>query len=311
MEGTKILLRVVIILAALFCYGATVLYFLGERSKSKALSVSGTKADRKKQKSGAQAVVEKPAILPFKDFNTESKIGLALHITGTVLNLIVMASNWVINGYVPFVSMYQVMTFISLVFPFMYLYSRYVQKLDWTLPYFSLCSAVFLTGVSAMNHTLVWHYPPALQSPFFLPHIMAYMLSYTLCAVAFIITILLIANDYKRKKAQRGGELLGAKSTKYENAIYSLIKTAFPFMVLGMFLGALWANECWGSYWGWDPKENWALITMGLYALYFHFRFIPSLRKFNKIILVLAFVALIITFVGVGAIYSTGEHTYT
>ena len=83
------------------------------------------------------------------------------------------------------------------------------------------------------------------------------------------------------------------------------------FMTIGTFLGAIWANESWGRYWGWDPKETWALITLVVYALVEHLRLVRrwySLWSFN-FLTVLAFGSVLMTFFGVNYFLS-GMHSY-
>lgn len=217
---------------------------------------------------------------------------------GYLLNLAVVIINWISNGYVPFISMYQVLAFVGVCFPLAYLLIHFVRNTKIDLAWFTLCEGVCMVGSAAMFSTMIWHRAPALQSPFFIPHILCYMLSYSLCAVAFVLTVIMI---FKREPDDR---------REIERSIHSVIITAFPFMVMGMFLGALWANECWGSYWSWDPKENWALITTCLYALYFHVRRRKFFQKWLIPILILAFVSLIITFVGVNAVQGA-LHSYS
>ena len=81
---------------------------------------------------------------------------------------------------------------------------------------------------------------------------------------------------------------------------------------IGTFLGAVWANESWGRYWGWDAKETWALIIVITYTLVLHMRFIPKLN--NKYVFnvasVLGFGSVIMTFVGVNYYLSKGMHSY-
>ena len=81
---------------------------------------------------------------------------------------------------------------------------------------------------------------------------------------------------------------------------------------LGTFLGAVWANESWGKYWGWDAKETWALIIVVTYSVVLHMRFIP---KFNNkyafnVAAILGFSSVIMTFVGVNYYLSKGMHSY-
>lgn len=84
------------------------------------------------------------------------------------------------------------------------------------------------------------------------------------------------------------------------------------FMTTGTFLGAVWANESWGRYWGWDPKETWALISVVVYALVLHIRFIPGLSKsifvFNMCS-VWAIASVLMTYFGVNY-YLSGLHSY-
>jgi ABC-type transport system involved in cytochrome c biogenesis permease subunit len=225
------------------------------------------------------------------------KIGYILWGAAFFGNLVMVANNWIINGYVPFVSMYQVMTFISMCFGPVYVYMRYWHKSGWMSPYFCAMPAVFLIGVCFMGIGSVWHQPPALQSVWFVPHILAYMLSYSLISVAFVLAVMRFID---KKNAQR-----------LEKGIYDPVSTAFPFMTMAMFFGAIWANEVWGNFWSFDAKENWALMTWLMYTLYLHFRRQASLKKYAKIFVILGFVCMIVTLFGVNLMGGTSQHAYT
>ena len=82
-------------------------------------------------------------------------------------------------------------------------------------------------------------------------------------------------------------------------------------MAAGTFLGAIWANEAWGRYWGWDPKETWALITILIYTAIVHTRFIPKLNNdfVLHVLSVLGFATVLMTYLGVNY-YLTGMHSY-
>ena len=82
-------------------------------------------------------------------------------------------------------------------------------------------------------------------------------------------------------------------------------------MTIGTFLGAVWANESWGRYWGWDPKETWALITMVVYAFILHARFLPALRSDYafSVMSVLGLASVLMTYFGVNY-YLSGLHSY-
>ena len=223
---------------------------------------------------------------------------------GWAINIFIFITNWMIVGYPPFANMYQIMIFLSLCFLPMFIVVEKSSKADWILPYFSLASAMPLIGVMFMEREVVWELSPALQSIWFVPHVLSYMISYALSSVAFILGIsLLITNKRINDK----------KRTQFEQAIYSILKLAFPFMTIGLCLGAIWAEEAWGTYWSWDTKETWSLITWMLYLVYFHsFRSKVHVKKSN-IYQITAFIALLITFLMVNYLpqLASALHGYT
>ena len=211
------------------------------------------------------------------------------------LNVSLVVNNFLVNGYVPFVSMYQVLTFLGVTFSLVYVYMRFLHNGGFMKPYFMIVPAIIMVGVTCMDQNSVWSFPPALQSAFFVPHVLSYMISYSLIAVAAVMTVI---NRYKKK-------------SEYENGIYNLSLTSFPFMLSGMLLGSLWANECWGEYWQWDAKENWSLITAISILIYFHFRKHPRLKKHANTFVVLTLVFAIITLLFVNMFGGDSNHTYS
>lgn len=215
------------------------------------------------------------------------KAGLALFGFSWAANAALFVVNWVAGGHPPFGSMYHVMTFLPLCFPPLYVLVAVRNKLGWLDSYFALTSAVAFIGALCMKREVVWHMMPALRSPWFVPHVASYMLSYALAAVGFAVTI---AAFLKRRFSSLDD------AAQYEDAAYEIIRLALPFMTFGLFSGAIWAEEAWGTYWSWDPKETWALITWTLYFIYMHCRRTAPLRRFAVAAHVLAFLALLSTF---------------
>ena len=154
-----------------------------------------------------------------------------------------------------------------------------------------------MIGAIFMDKQAAWKRMPALQSNWFVPHVLAYMISYALCAVAFILLIRM----WVRKM----------EMSEFRRAMYQILRTAFPFMTFGMLSGALWAEEAWGQYWSWDAKEVWSLITWGLYLVYFHCRK-SSWSRYADIAHALAFLALLTTFFLVNLLPKLGSllHSY-
>jgi len=229
----------------------------------------------------------------------KNKIGVVLNVLAFALNIFLVGVNWVRNGYVPFISMYQVLTFVCACFTLMLIYIFCLNKENkWMAGYFMLCSGIVMTGVFFMETPLTWLRVPALQSVWFIPHILCYMLSYTLCAVSFVICIsrFFVKNEEKRELFSKG--------------INVAVRIAFPFMTSGMLFGAIWANEIWGHFWSWDAKENWALITWLMYTIYLHCYKTKSLRKYMYIFIIAGFIALVMTLFGVN-FFSSGVHAYS
>ena len=97
---------------------------------------------------------------------------------------------------------------------------------------------------------------PALQSPWFVPHVTVYMFSYSVLGCAFIMACAGLAKH----------------RADYLEATDKLVYTGLAFLTVGMLTGAVWAKAAWGHYWSWDPKETWAAVTWAGYLLYLHMR---------------------------------------
>jgi ABC-type transport system involved in cytochrome c biogenesis permease subunit len=230
----------------------------------------------------------------------KKKLAYAFAVIGWVANLGIFIKNWYINGYPPFASMYQILSDISLLFVIMMLFvTMLAPDHGWIAQYFCFGAAIPLIGTLFMDRNMRWSLIPALRSPYFVPHVFSYVLSYSLCTVAF----LLILFSFLKKKQR----------DKYEGSAYFVMRIAFPFMVLGLLLGALWADQVWGNYWTWDIKEVWSLITVAFYSCYFHANKVPKMRKCAPAFLVIGFMALIFTFLCVNVLpnVSGSMHTYT
>ncbi len=129
---------------------------------------------------------------------------------------------------------------------------------------------------------------PALQSYWFVPHVTVYILSYAMLGAATIASIMQLVN---LKKKQVDADLYKLM----DNVVY----IGFGFLILGMLMGAVWAKEAWGHYWSWDPKETWAFVTSAAYLVYIHLRLQNQYQKITLWMLPIAFVLLMITWIGV------------
>lgn len=137
-------------------------------------------------------------------------------------------------------------------------YSRWRYK--WILGFSTILSTVFVCinifKPEIHSKTLM----PALQSPWFAPHVIVYMMAYALLGAAVVMSLYLLF--FKK----------GGVTDKEMEITDDLAYVGLSFITLGMLMGALWAKEAWGHYWSWDPKETWAAITWLAYLIYIHYR---------------------------------------
>lgn len=138
----------------------------------------------------------------------------------------------------------------------LFTYVRWRYK--WILSFSTVLSTVFILLNVLKPEIHDEMLMPALQSPWFIPHVTVYMFSYSLLGCAFLIALFCLF-----RTGVADGMLSSADTLVY-------IGTAF--LTFGMLSGAIWAKQAWGHFWSWDPKETWALVTWLSYVLYIHMR---------------------------------------
>ncbi len=181
---------------------------------------------------------------------------------------------------------------------FVYIRWRY----RWMLSFSTLLAVVFMTINCLKPEIHDESLMPALQSPWFIPHVTVYMFSYSILGCSFLMGILALFGK-KAEKFTHGRDLLAIA----DNLVY----IGLAFLTFGMLSGALWAKEAWGNYWTWDPKETWALITWGLYMLYIHCRLLGKGGRVRLcLLLIMAFMGLQMCWYGVNYLPSAKESVH-
>ncbi len=153
---------------------------------------------------------------------------------------------------------------------------------------------------------------PALQSPTLLTiHVALMILSYAVLAVAFGGALMHLVQGFPSRVLATGGRVDWLPSAeRCDELTYRAVLVGFPLLAAGIALGAFWANDAWGRYWGWDPKETAALVTWLIFAVYIHGRGLRQLRGARKAwIVVLGFFAVMFTYLGVN-LWISGLHSY-
>lgn len=217
---------------------------------------------------------------------------------------------WYIAGRPPVSNAYESMIFVAWATAIAGLAFGWRSRMTMAL-------AAFLSGVLMFVSTLNWMDPeitplvPVLKSPWLLVHVAAITGSYGFFGIGFLlglISLLIMAC-----KTARNAERLDSQIRELTIINEMALTVGLVLLTAGTFLGAVWANESWGRYWGWDPKETWALITMIVYTFILHSRFVPAIRRggdylFN-LMTVIGLGAVLMTFFGVNY-YLSGMHSY-
>ena len=180
-------------------------------------------------------------------------------------------------------------------------YSRWHYK--WILTFSTILATVFVCVNILKPEIHSTTLMPALQSPWFAPHVIVYMFAYAMLGAAAVMAAYLL---FFKKTAVTDEEM---------DISDNLVYVGLAFMTVGMLFGALWAKEAWGHYWSWDPKETWAAITWLAYLVYVHYRRMPShSRNLSLWVLLVAFVLLQVCWWGINYLPSAqgvSVHTYS
>ena len=214
----------------------------------------------------------------------------------TLLGLVIFFSfifgMWISLERPPMRTMGETRLWYSFFLPLAGLITYVRWKYKWILSFSCILSLVFICinifKPEIHNKTLM----PALQSPWFAPHVIVYMFAYAMLGAAVVMAVYLLW--FKKKDIER----------KEMDLCDNLTYVGLAFMTLGMLTGAIWAKEAWGHYWAWDPKETWAAATWFSYLVYIHFRLGRPLKSRPAlVILLVSFVLLQMCWYGMKTFY--------
>jgi cytochrome c-type biogenesis protein CcsB len=237
-----------------------------------------------------------------------SNIFITLIVLGFIIHLTGFIARWYIASFAPMSNGYESLIFIALITLLSGLIFSKQSKL-------ALSSTSILAGFILMVANLSFMNPeitelvPVLKSYWLTVHVSVITGSYGFLALGFllgiinlVLTIVQNKNNYKRiEKTIKNLTIINNRT----------VLLGLYFLTIGTFLGAVWANESWGRYWGWDPKETWSLISIITYTIVTHARLIPGIKglfMFN-ILSIYAFASILMTYFGVN-FYLSGLHSY-
>ena len=249
-----------------------------------------------------------------KIFKERKFLGYAVNTMHVIIGLLfglhtlALIARWYISGHAPWSNAYESIIYVA--WATMFFGLAFDRKSKLTVASSAFVAAMILTA-AYMNwiDPEIGNLQPVLNSYWLMIHVAIIVASYGPFALGMILGVvslllILFTNEKNKSKME-----LNIKEISYINEMALTI--GLIMLTIGNFLGGQWANESWGRYWGWDPKETWALISIMVYAFVIHSRFVPALRGkwvFN-LMSVFAFLSILFTYFGVN-FHLVGLHSY-
>jgi cytochrome c-type biogenesis protein CcsB len=273
----------------------------------------------------------------------EKKKSLAKYgiVIANILLGLLLVLRWKESGHFPLSNLYESLMFLSWCFTVLHIYIDQTTLLPSSLDFFTsnwekkkqqnskennefvrkLFGAITTPSALLTNAFATFSLPkemqeasplvPALQSNWLMMHVTVMILSYAALILGSLLSIafLIITIDSPVLAIQNNSKYQSIALT-LDNLSYRILGIGFPLLTIGILSGAVWANEAWGSYWSWDPKETWALLTWLIFAIYLHTRISKGWEgKKPAIIASFGFIIVWICYLGVNLI-GEGLHSY-
>ncbi|HEY7260524.1 MAG TPA: c-type cytochrome biogenesis protein CcsB [Trebonia sp.] len=266
---------------------------------------------------GAVPARQVPAFRALWEAGPWVRAAVALSAVGVVAHLVAVVTRGFAVHRAPWGNMYEFVTALTCVAAIFFCYVL-VRYRAWSLGVFVMGAVVLALGLAeTVIYTAAGPLVPALQSYWLSIHVTAMTLATGIFFVAAVLGVMyLVAERYRARvaagKAEPGNGLLERipASAQLDKLTYRTVVFGFPIWTFGVIAGAIWADQAWGRYWGWDPVETWAFITWVLYACYLHARATAGWRgRRAHYIQLLGFISLTFNMLVV-QIFITGMHSY-
>ena len=236
---------------------------------------------------------------------------------GALAHVVAVVTRGLAVHRAPWGNMYEFITALTCVAAVFFCYIL-VRYRAWTLGVFVMGAVVVALGLAeALINTPAGPLVPALQSYWLSIHVTAMTLATGIFFVAAVLGVMyLVAERYRKRvaagKAEPGNGLIARipSAAQLDKLTYRTVIFGFPVWTFGVIAGAIWADQAWGRYWGWDPVETWAFITWVIYAAYLHARATAGWRGARAHYIQLLGFASLVTNMLVVQVFITGMHSY-
>ena len=240
-----------------------------------------------------------------------ARLGRMSLLIGVILHAVGFALRYATAGYTPVTNLFESLSFfaLSITCVFLVVEIRYNMR---TLGAFVAPLAFVFSIFAAFLPGEVAELAPALNSYWLPVHVLLLFVGDAVFAVAFGAGIMYLLQEKQVKRKKMGAIFKRLPSLDVLDDInYRCLTIGFPLLTVGIITGSIWAEYAWGSYWSWDPKETWSLITWLLYAALLHGRLTVGWRGRKAAILaIVGFCAVLFTFLGVNLLLP-GLHSYS
>ena len=186
------------------------------------------------------------------------------------------------------------------------------KDVRWLGAFVTLPAVLFLMLAAMVWYTDASKLMPSLQSYWLSIHVTIATLSVGLFTIGFVITVLYLLQSSREEKGKQGGWLSSLPNSQtLDRLAYGIHIIAFPLWMFTILAGAIWAQEAWGHYWNWDPKEVWSLVIFIAYAAYLHSRVTVGWSGKKAAWIVIAGFACILINYGIVNMFFVGQHSYS
>lgn len=214
-------------------------------------------------------------------------------------------------GHAPFSNLYESLIFFAWTINLLYLIvewrtrNRTLGTFAMPLAFLAMAYASFSPGISSQIQPLI----PALKSNWLISHVITCFFGYAAFGLSFGLSLMYLLKGPNRASDRNLFIRLIPRTAILDELNYQMIIIGFLMLTLGIITGSVWAHSAWGSYWSWDPKETWSLITWLVYALVLHSRMVKGWKgKRIAVLSIIGFSCVLFTYFGVN--YLAGLHSY-
>jgi cytochrome c-type biogenesis protein CcsB len=239
-----------------------------------------------------------------------ARLGRMFLLIGGFLHLLGFCMRFVEAGHTPITNLFESLSFFALVIVGVFLLTEIRYKLR-VLGAFVAPLAFLFSLLSAFQQSELQKLNPALNSSWLPVHVIVLFIAYAFFAVAFAAGLMYLMQERQVKGKRMGAIFQRLPSLDVLDEInYRCLTIGFPMLTIGIITGSLWAQNAWGTYWSWDPKETASLATWLVYAALLHGRLTVGWRGRKAAILaIVGFLLVVFTFLGINLL-PAGKHTY-